>query len=48
MVLWAKFITPQKKLPGEEEVIRKVRFIRQHDLKRGILITQKEITLVGN
>ena len=33
---------------GEDEVIEKVKFIKQDDLKRGILIPQEEPVLVGN
>ncbi len=33
---------------GEKEVMSKVRFIYQHDHKRGILIPQEEPALVEN
>ena len=43
-----KLINNITEIIGEEEVMEKVRFIHQHDLKRGILIPQEEPVLVEN
>ena len=42
-----KLINNITEIIGEEEVMSKVRFIYQHDPKRGILIPQEEMQLIN-